>query len=43
MDQRKALDRQKIPETSCARKEIADIDILVPSMNGYKKLCNLSE
>ena len=28
---------QRIPESSCERKEIVDIDILVTSMNGDKK------
>ena len=32
--QRKALYRQRIPEPSCARKEIVDKDILVTSRNG---------
>ena len=35
--QRKAFYRQRIPESSCARKETADIDILVTSRNGDKK------
>ena len=30
---RKAFYRQRIPESSCARKETADIDILVTSRN----------
>ena len=41
--QRKAFYRQRIPESSCARKETVDIDILVTSRNGDKKSCNLSE
>ena len=41
--QRKAFYRQTIPESSCARKETVDIDILVTSRNGDKKSCNLSE
>ena len=35
--QRKAFYRQRIPEPSCARKESADIDILVISRNGDRK------
>ena len=31
--QRKAFYRQSIPESSCARKETLDIDILVTSRN----------
>ena len=30
--------RQRISETSCARKETADIDILVTHRNGDKKI-----
>ena len=41
--QRKAFYRQRIPESNCARKETVDIEILVTSRNGDKKLCNLSE
>ena len=36
--QRKAFYRQKIPEPSCARKETVDIDILVASKNGDRKI-----
>ena len=36
--QRKAFYRQRIPEFSCARKETADIDILVTSRNGHRKI-----
>ena len=36
--QRKAFYRQRIPESSCARKETVDIDILVTSRNGYRKI-----
>ena len=36
--QRKAFYRQKIPEFSCARKEIVDIDILATSRNGDTKI-----
>ena len=36
--QRKAFYRQRNPEPSCARKETVDIDILVTSRNGGKKI-----
>ena len=36
--QRKAFYRQIIPEFSCARKETVDIDILVTSRNGDRKI-----
>ena len=36
--QRKAFYRHRIPESSCARKEIVDIDILVTSKNGDRKI-----
>ena len=36
--QRKAFYRQKIIESSCARKETAVIDILVKSRNGDRKI-----
>ena len=36
--QRKANYRQRIPEFSCARKETLDIDILVTSRNGDRKI-----
>ena len=36
--QRKTHYRQRIPESSCARKETVDIDILVASRNGDKKI-----
>ena len=36
--QRKAFYRQRIPEFSCARKETVDIDILLTSRNGDRKL-----
>ena len=36
--QRKAFYRQGIPEFSCARKEIIDIDIFVTSRNGDRKI-----
>ena len=38
MCQREAFYRQRIPESSCARKEIVDIDILVTSRNGARKI-----
>ena len=36
--QMKAFYRQMIPESSCMRKETVDIDILVTSKNGDKKI-----
>ena len=36
--QKKAFYRQKIPESTCARKETVDIDILVASRNGDRKI-----
>ena len=36
--QRKAFCRQRIPESSCARKETVEIDILVTSRNGDGKI-----
>ena len=36
--QRKAFFRQRIPESSCARKETVDIDVLVTSRNGDRKI-----
>ena len=36
--QRKAFYRQRIPEISRARKETVDIDILVTSRNGDRKI-----
>ena len=38
MGQRKAFYRQRIPESSCARKETVDIDILVTYRNGGRKV-----
>ena len=35
---RKAVYRQIIPEFSCARKETADIDILVTSRSGDREM-----
>ena len=37
MGQRKAFYRQRIPESSCAKKEAVYIDILVTSRNGDRK------
>ena len=34
MDQMKAFFRKRIPEFSCTRKEIVDVDILITSGNG---------
>ena len=36
--QRKAFYRQRVPESSCARKETVDIGILVASRNSDKKI-----
>ena len=36
--QRKEFYRERIPEPSCARKETVDIDILVTSRNGHRKI-----
>ena len=36
--QRKVCYRQRIPESSCVRKETVDIDILVTSRNGERKI-----
>ena len=38
IDQRKALYRQRIPESNCTRKETVDIDIFVTSRNGDRKI-----
>ena len=38
MGHRKAFYRQRIPEFSCARKETVDIDILVTSSDGERKI-----
>ena len=35
---RKAFYRQRIPESSCVRKKTVNIDILVTSMNGDRKI-----
>ena len=36
--QRKAFYRQIIPDSSCARKETVNIDIVVTSRNGDRKI-----
>ena len=36
--QRKAFYRERIPESSCARKATVEIDILVTSENGDRKV-----
>ena len=36
--QRKAFQRQRIPEPSCVRKETVDINIFVTSGNGDRKI-----
>ena len=36
--QKNAFYRQRIPESSCAKKETVDIDILVTSRNGDRKI-----
>ena len=42
--QRKAFYRQRIPESSCARKETADLDIFATSrIMVTEKSCNLLE
>ena len=38
IDKREAFYRQRIPETSCKRKETVDIDILVTTRNGNRKI-----
>ena len=38
ISQRKASYRQKIPESSCVRKESVDVDNLVTSRNGDRKI-----
>ena len=38
MGQRKALYQQRIPESSCVRKETFDIDIRVTFRNGDTKI-----
>ena len=36
--ERKAFYRQRIPESSCARNETVDIDMLVTFRNGHRKI-----
>ena len=36
--QRKAIRRQRFPESSCAMKETVDIDVLITSRNGDRKI-----
>ena len=36
--QMKTFCRQRIPQSSCVRKETVDIDILVTSRNGDRKI-----
>ena len=36
--QRKAFHRQRIPESRCVRKETVDMDILVTSRKGDRKI-----
>ena len=38
MGQRKAFYKQRIPGSSCAKKEIVDIDIFVISRNGDRQI-----
>ena len=38
ISQRQAFYRQRISEPNCARKETVDIDILVTSRNGDRKI-----
>ena len=38
MAQKKAFYKQRIPQFSCAKKETVDIDILVTSRNGDRKI-----
>ena len=38
ISQRKAFYRQRVPESSCARKETVEIDILVTSRNGFREI-----
>ena len=41
--QRKAFYRQRISESSCARKETVNIDIFVTSKNGDRKCWSYSQ
>ena len=38
IDQRKEFYRQRVSESSCAKKETVDIDVLVTSKNGDRKI-----
>ena len=38
MGLRKAFYGQRIPDSSCTRRETADIDILITSTNGRRKV-----
>ena len=38
IDQRKAFYKQRVSESSCAKKETVDIDVLVTSKNGDRKI-----
>ena len=38
INQRKAFYRQRIPQPSCVRKETVNIDVLVASRNGDRKI-----
>ena len=38
LDQRKTFYRKRIPESSCVKKEMVDIDILVTSRNDDRKI-----
>ena len=38
ISQRRALLGQRTPESSCAKKETVDVDILVTSRNGDRKI-----
>ena len=38
MGKRKSFYRKRIPESNCARKETVDIDTLVTSRNGNRKI-----
>ena len=41
--QRKEFYKQRIPESSCARKETVDIDVPVTFRNGDRKIMQSSE
>ena len=43
MDQMKAFFRKRIPEFSCTRKEIVDVDILTTSRNGVNFMPGIFE